>query len=292
MWKYVVLFLKGAIVGLANVIPGVSGGTMAVVMDIYTPLIESLNVWHLFKNFKKDFLCFLLPIVLGAGVAIFACGSLMDYLFTEHLRATLYFFTGIILASVPTIYTHIGKKLFHPGNILCFLIGAAVMVASILFSVNPGSMVVQMGNSITSVLWYILCGFIATITMIIPGISGSLVMTIIGVYPIIMEALHTLNLWVLLPFAVGMVLAFIFGTRLISYLLNRFTDKVYSIILGLVVGSVPAMLFNRPSDGGAATFITPDGWSILFLALGFALCLGFSLWEIKRSKAAPDKPAE
>lgn len=242
----------GIIIGFANVIPGVSGGTAMVVFGVYERIILFLtDIRHRLKEDWK----FFLPIGVGMAISILFFGSVMDVLLQKHEALTQTFFIGVIVFSVPMIFREaFAGKRDRSKDLLCvviFLVVVALMVvmaviktdtdqqkAVIEAGVEQGEVAVSGGSWLLEAIKMVGCGALGCATMIIPGISGSLVMVIIGVYGEIMAALHTLNLAVLVPFAIGCLLGLFFCAELIRFLLKRYPRQTYSAILGFVVGSV------------------------------------------------------
>lgn len=242
----------GIIIGFANVIPGVSGGTAMVVFGVYERIILFLtDIRHRLKEDWK----FFLPIGVGMAISILFFGSVMDVLLQKHEALTQTFFIGVIVFSVPMIFREaFAGKRDRSKDLLCvviFLVVVALMVvmaviktdtdqqkAVIEAGVEQGEVAVSGGSWLLEAVKMVGCGALGCATMIIPGISGSLVMVIIGVYGEIMAALHTLNLAVLVPFAIGCLLGLFFCAELIRFLLKRYPRQTYSAILGFVVGSV------------------------------------------------------
>ena len=242
----------GIIFGFANVIPGVSGGTAMVVFGVYERII--LFITDIRHRLKQDWR-FFLPIGIGMAISILFFGSVMDMLLTSHEALMQTFFIGVIVFSVPMIFKEaFAGKRDRSKDLVCviiFLLVLALMVvmavlktdtdqqkAVIEEGVDQGAIVVSNSGWLLEAIKMIGCGALGCATMIIPGISGSLVMVIIGVYGEIMAALHTLNLAVLVPFAFGCLLGLFFCAELIRFLLRKYPRQTYSAILGFVVGSV------------------------------------------------------
>lgn len=272
--QYIRYFLSGAVFGTANVIPGVSGGTMLVIFGVFDKLTESISG---IKNFIKN-LPFLISFGLGAGTGILVSAKVISSLFEMFGVQTNMFFIGLILGGVPLIYK-IGtsEKKAKPLCALPFIIAMIVVIGlSVLDKLDILSLGVE--NQVTGFdlifsLKMIGCAALAAVTMIIPGISGSFVMMLLGVYETIIGALKDLNFWVIIPFAIGAVFGIIFGSRLITMLINKNRLMVYSALMGLVVGSVYAILpegfgFNLSTGYGFVCLIFGVIASVLFEKIG------------------------
>lgn len=233
------LVLAGAVFGIANVIPGVSGGTLAVVMNVYDGLIDSIAN---FRKHWKQSLRFLFPFLVGAGAAILLFSKLVKFLLDEYPMQVNFFFIGLIIGSIPMIA---GKALkgtkVHFGHIVGLLVGLGLMVGMFFLSPNETAAV---ETQLTVPLFFtlLLSGIIAAVTMIIPGISGSLMLLVLGMYNTVIAAVSDLgnfnNILILLPFGFGVLIGFFAGTKLISVCLSKAPKVTYCLILGLVVGSL------------------------------------------------------
>lgn len=236
--KYVILALKGIAIGIANAIPGVSGGTIAVITKIYDELLESItpNIKKLMKNMP-----FLLPVGIGMIIGILLAAKVLAFLFETYNVPTQLFFMGIILGSMPMIYQEATReKKLQPINIIPFLIGAGIMIGMFFIRTDNISSVdssLTVGNAVL----FVLSAFLAAVAMIIPGISGALVMKILGAYDAAIMALNDMNIPVILLFAVGAIVGIFVAAKVISMLLKKFRKETYCIIAGLIIGSVPSV---------------------------------------------------
>lgn len=272
--QYLKVFLCGIVFGTANVIPGVSGGTMLVIFGVFDRLTEAISgIKKIIKNIP-----FLLAFGLGAGVGILFSAKVISSLFEMFGIQTNMFFIGLILGGIPLIYK-IGtaEKKAKPMCALPFIIAMAVVIGlSVLdklevFSIGVESQVT--GFDLVFSIKMLVCAAFAAVTMIIPGISGSFIMMLLGVYETIIGALKDLNLWVIIPFAIGAVVGIIVGAKLISMLISKNRLMVYSALMGLVVGSVYAILpdgfgFNLSTGYGFVCLIIGIIVSILIEKIG------------------------
>lgn len=264
---YLKLILCGIVFGIANVIPGVSGGTMLVVFGVYDQLTEAISgVRAIIKN-----IVFLLFLGIGAGVGILGFAALIKYLFENYGVQTNMYFIGLILGSVPMIF-HMGtaEKKVRPLCLLPFILAMGLVIGLTVLNgymeandLIPAAETVE-GFSIFVTVKLLICAFVAAVAMIIPGLSGSFVMMLLGVYNTVINAiqLKALNFYVIIPVAVGVVLGIILGAKLISTLIKKHKLMVYSAIMGLVIGSVYAIL---PSGFG---FNLQTGYGFVCLLFG------------------------
>ncbi len=271
--QYIRYFLCGIVFGTANVIPGVSGGTMLVIFGIFDKLTDSISgIKKIISN-----LPFLLTFGIGAGAGILASANIISYLLETFGVQTNMFFIGLILGGVPLIYK-IGtsEKKAKPLCALPFIIAMAVVIG---LSVLEKTNIISLGSSsaegfdLIFSLKMVGCAALAAVTMIIPGISGSFIMMLLGVYETITGALKSLNLFVLIPFAIGAVIGIVVGAKLISMLINKNRLMVYSALMGLVIGSVYAILpegfgFNLDTGYGFVCLIIGAVVSVLIEKIG------------------------
>ncbi|MDO5148205.1 MAG: DUF368 domain-containing protein [Oscillospiraceae bacterium] len=242
--KNFITALKGAALGTAFVIPGFSGGTMAVILKIYDRLLDaiSLSIEKLKKNFG-----FILFLVIGMAAGVFATAVGLSWLFENHPVPTALTLTGIVIGSLPMIWKECtSESKFKPVNIIPFLIAFAVMIVMFLIENNgTAENAVQTDFSLILALKLAAGGFIAAISMVIPGISGSLMLTIMGMYETSITAVKDLNIALIAPIGIGAVAGILSGAKIISLLLKKFRQSTYSVIIGLIVGS---LLTIFPSD--------------------------------------------
>ncbi|MGN0675470.1 MAG: DUF368 domain-containing protein [Oscillospiraceae bacterium] len=231
------LVLKGIAIGIGNAIPGVSGGTIAVVTKIFDRLIEAItpNIKKLIKNMP-----FLIPVGIGMVIGIFLTAISLDYLFETYYVPTQLLFLGLILGSLPLIMKECKKdsKRIRPINLIPFFIGVIFMIA-LLFTSNGSAMFTDGALGLRDIFLYVIMGFIAAVAMIIPGVSGSMIMKVFGAYDSVISAVASLDLAVLICFGAGAVIGIFAAARIIDMLMKKFRQGTYCLIIGLIVGSVP-----------------------------------------------------
>ena len=269
--KILKLILAGIVIGVANVIPGVSGGTMAVVFGIYDELIGviSFNIKQIFSKWR-----FWLPLGLGMGIGIIAFSKIVTFLFEHFPVQTQYFFVGIVLGSIPLILkrTSLALKRQNLGNWISALVGLVIMLLMVF--INTDSMVSIIQTELTFGLGakLLVGGALAAFAMIIPGISGSFLMVILGVYSTIIAAISDFNLPIICVVAVGVIIGIFAGAKGVQVLLGKFPNQTYGAIFGLVIGSVFAILPFRETasffvDGKILGFVI----ALVCAAAGFVL---------------------
>lgn len=236
--QYLLAVLKGAAMGAANIIPGVSGGTIAFIVGIYERLIDAIKsfgpkaVKLLFTGRFKEFarhtdLLFLMSIGFGAVMAIVVLARFLEPAFANHPIPTWSFFFGLILASIWGIAKMVAA--WSPGPVVALLAGLAIAI-SLLF--------LPQGSSNDDPLFLVVCGAAAISSMIIPGVSGSYVLLLLGNYPLVLGAIGSRDLGILIPFAVGCGLGILLLAHILSWIFKHHHDIAVALITGFIVGSL------------------------------------------------------
>lgn len=245
MLNYIKKIIAGIAIGIANVIPGVSGGTIAVVFGVYSDLIgaASLDIKTIKANFKI-YLC--LFGGMGLGVLLFA--RLFRLVYERFPIQTNFFFIGLIIGSIFIIFEFVREKeqkssFKTASKILWFFIGLSIMLALYFFKGAAASSTAAVETlSLGSFIFLFLAGFVGAAAMVIPGISGSFLLLIMGAYYTVIKAITELNIPVLIPVGLGILAGIILSARLIGFLMEKFPKITYAFILGLVAGSIRHML--------------------------------------------------
>lgn len=235
------LILKGGIIGIANIIPGVSGGTMAVVLGIYEKLIEALGNFFTDKTRRKEYFIFLLKICMGAGMTILLFSWVMDYLLTNYRVYTYVFFIGLILGSIPSIYKSHSDMKLNFISIFTFLMAVALILGLFFFAPEETANIDQGAVhqwSVQKGLILIICGILSGGSMIMPGISGSFILVLLGQYHYIIRSLKNLSVLPLFLLGIGIGIGIWTFAKIIDYLLKRYPKETFYFILGLVVASL------------------------------------------------------
>ncbi|MEB6045884.1 DUF368 domain-containing protein [Staphylococcus xylosus] len=261
---------KGFAMGTTDLVPGVSGGTIALLLGIYDDFIRSIS--GIFSKRFWESLKFLIPIGLGMVIAIGVLSKLINYLLSTHTVPTMFFFVGLIGGIIPYLLkTSKFKQTFSIQHYILLLLGIVIIVVITLL--NNGDKHAGETLSLNSglIIKYFIAGMCASSAMLLPGISGSFMLLVFGVYGTVMFAISefmSLNfaaIPVLLTVGLGVICGFLFSSKLIQYLLSYYTFLTYALIIGFVVGSLYAVFPGLPG-----TFIT---WiiSIITLILGFVI---------------------
>ena len=236
--RYIVLALKGCAMGMADVVPGVSGGTIAFISGIYEELLDSIRSvdatalrlllrFRLAEFWRNINGRFLLPVLLGIAVAIFSLARLMTYLLTNHPIAIWSFFFGLIVASALLVARQIGR--WDWRTVLAFAVGAAA--AWWITVATPAET--------PDDWWFVmLSGAIAICAMILPGISGAFILLLLGKYQYIMHAVGEFDIPVIAVFVIGAAAGIISFSHLLSWLLKHWHDVTVAVLMGFMVGSL------------------------------------------------------
>ena len=261
--------LKGSLIGAANTIPGVSGGTIAVVTRLYDDLIAAISGF--FKTGWKKNTLFLLPIVAGVAIGIVLFAQVVDYFLVNHPMQTAFFFMGLILGSMPFLVKVTLREAFKPLYLIPFAISLGLLLWMSLAGRPALSEPITELTFVGAILIF-LTGVISSATMIIPGVSGSFVMLLIGMYSTFIHAAKELDLPILAVLIPGFIIGIVVVSKVINYLLTRYHGITYWAIIGLVLGSVVA-IWPRSDTGGWAV---PDS-PVLIVTGVAALVVGFLL---------------
>ncbi|MEG0076709.1 DUF368 domain-containing protein [Anaerorhabdus sp.] len=279
--KYVVF---GVLMGVANVIPGVSGGTIAIILNFYDRLMESITLN--FKVIKRN-LPFLLPLALGLAIGIVGLSKIMSFLLNNYTTQTYFGFIGIVLGSLPLIFYKAKgpTKKIKAANWIPFVIALGLMVYLAFMNGDKESAKAMIKYTSLNLESFVVCFIsmaIATVTMIIPGISGSLILIIMGMYGTIYGfAIAEFNIPLLIPCGLGAVVGLLGGAKVVRWLLDKYEQLTYMAILGLLVGSFVQlyMLSGIVLELNATLLI-----SLVVATITFVIIYWFSSQEMKRDK--------
>lgn len=306
--KHIILFIKGLGMGAANVVPGVSGGTIALITGIFEKLIHSIKSFDFtslklifsgqFKAFAQRVnLNFLIAVFAGVAVSILSLAKLFGFLLEHYPVYIMAFFFGLILASIYFVGKTIGK--WNGTVVAIFIFGTAIAIT--LSLLKPAQ-----ENS--SLFYLLICGAVATCSMILPGLSGSFVLILMGNYQLVMiDAVNDLNIKILLPVIIGAALGLILFSNLLSWVYRKFRDQTIAILTGFILGSLGIIWPWKhiiPVTNTAGDVILKDGlpivegyqWflpesfsaevflSIIFMILGIAIIWGTETLANKKEK--------
>lgn len=246
------LFLKSIVIGVANIIPGVSGGTLAVILNIYDELVEKIGNF-LQVNFKTkiEYAKYLAIVAAGAGVGILMFANIIKYSVTNYPKATSIVFSLLVLSSIPYIIKGLDYK--KRKNIISFLIGVLIMLIFIFLNIKYGKdsgseVMYSLNNTSTFENTYLIklfvCGLVAAGAMIIPGISGSLLLLMLGEYYNVVAFVSNFTIKPLIFVGLGVASGIVIFSKMIDYLLKNYREVTLFFITGIVTMSVLQIWVN------------------------------------------------
>lgn len=303
MNKSLFLVLKGIFVGIANIIPGVSGGTIAVVLGIFDEMIDAIN--NFFKNPKKH-IKFLIPLVIGAVLGIIILSKVIKFGLENYSLPTNLFFVGLVVGSIPLIYNKANEKKVslkhYIVSIISFLVVIGFVLCEMLLSNGEKSVTVTLHSDIPFLIKLFLGAILASSAMVIPGISGSFVMVLIGMYNYVITAISSFideliklpallsengfgsafmslissdSFKILCVVAVGVIIGIIVISKIIAILLEKAHTTTYFCVLGLIFGSLVSILIDPSTyQSGVNPLMLIIG--VIFALVGFFIAIKLS----------------
>lgn len=262
-WKNI---YRGFIMGASDVVPGVSGGTIAVLLGIYDRLIGAIN--GLFTKEWKKHVSFLIPLGVGIVLAVLSLAKVMAWLLKHYQEPTFYFFLGLILGVIPFLLKEADVKNTFKLNHYMLLALAAIFIASLVF-LNDTEGAAITDRSFSTYLLLFFSGFLGSTAMVLPGISGSFILLVIGVYTTVIEAIDTLDLPVIFVVGIGILLGIILMSKVINYFLMHFRSGTFAAIIGMVIGSVVVIFPGWPAT--TSLLLLSIGTFVIGLAAAYLL---------------------
>lgn len=263
----IVLIIKGFIMGIANIIPGVSGGTLALTLGIYEDFIKSIS--HFFSNLKEN-IKFLLPVFIGIGLSIISMSRVIDYSYEHFPIPTTMFFMGLVIGGVPLLLNKV-KGTKEVKKVSSYIIMAITFMIVLLLANSEQLFDISLKANLTNMnflgfLLLFLVGVIAAATMVIPGVSGSLVLMLLGYYYPILKVIKGItkfqnlssNLLIALVFGIGVLVGIVLIAKLIEYLLSKFESSTYFGVLGFILASIIAIPIATMNSIANLTFTIPQ----------------------------------
>ena len=286
----IIIFLKGMLMGIADLVPGISGGTIAFITGIYEDFIEALNNINLkifdgdlINQFTKKKFDFLLILISGILFSILSFSKLLTYLLTNFNIELRSFFLGLILVSIIILYRSINQiRLIQVQYI--FLLIFSILSSFMIFNMSSFEPKV-------TILYIFLCGVICSLAMILPGISGAYILIILGTYEFLIDKISNLfldidSIKIVCIFGFGFIIGIIFFSKFIKYLLLNFKKSTFVALIGLIIGSLPKVLpmesnYDSSFFESLTEFFYKNPSSIFFILIGiFCVCI-FSKLKIK-----------
>lgn len=266
------------VVGIANIIPGVSGGTMMVAMGLYDKLIHAIT--HLKSDFKES-LKLLIPIFFGAAVAIVALSRIFEYLLTNYPIPTNFAFCGLIAGSLPFILKKVKGHAMSVGKGICFIVFFAVVILMAVIGETSGN-AADVSFGLVNTVKLLAVGVIAAATMVVPGVSGSMMLMLLGYYDTILKTINKfidalivfdmknilVQCGVLIPFGIGVILGIFLIAKLIEFIFSKAEIHAYYAIIGLIIASPVAILLKTDWSNFSVLML---GTGIITFALGWGI---------------------
>lgn len=252
-------FLKGIIVGLGGIAPGLSGSVLLIIFGLYRDTLDALG--NLFRNFRKHVL-FLLPLVAGMFSGVLLFSKVIDFFLTHYEMPTRFCFLGLILGTLPMVWKEVRKEGFSKGYYGLILLAAAA--GTCLFTLNP-SLFPQVTDP--NLLQCICLGVAVAATAIIPGVDPAVFLSTLGFYEMYVRALTEFSLPVLIPMVAGLALGAVGISFVMSLLFRRWYTGTFSVIFGIFLSMVPNML----TESCVLAWDIPSLVSLVVMVLGFAL---------------------
>ena len=260
-------FLKGIIVGMGGIAPGLSGSVLLVIFGLYQKTIHAMGT--LFKNFKKN-LTFLVPLFMGFGVGVLLFSKVVDFLLNNYEMYTRFAFLGLIIGTIPLFYKEVKKEGFNNKYYVYMFV--VLCLGIVLFNFNKGLFPsVTNPNLIQSVT----LGFAVAGSSIVPGVDSAAILSALGLYEIYVSSMANLDFSVLIPAAFGLGIGVLIISFIINALIKKYYTATFSIIFGLFLAIIPSVLTEACILGlNLASLI-----SIIIAVIGF--CISYFLGDIK-----------
>ena len=264
-------FLKGIIVGIGGIAPGLSGSVLLVILGLYQKTINAIGT--IFKDFKKN-VAFLFPLFLGFGVGVIIFSKIVDFLLENYEMYTRFTFLGLVLGTIPLFYKEVKKEGFNKKYYIVMLISAIAGIA--LFSFNKDLFpVITDPNLFQSVL----LGFAVAGSSIVPGVDSAVILSTLGLYELYVGSIADFNLSILIPAAFGLGI----GVLVISFLMNKLLSKFYTVTFSIIFGLFLSIIPNVLNSSCVLGFNLSSVIAIILVIIGFIF--SYFLGDIKNNIA-------
>lgn len=251
MKEKIVLFIKGIVLGIAFVIPGVSGGTLAVLMGIYEELIEAAsNFYKSVNDFKKYFM-YLLPIALGVVFSVSVFARIIKFGLDKAPIITILIFLGMIIGGIPSLCKNVKGNKITIKDASLMLVGMLIVLSMLIFHKSSNLVTFDNMNMYGYVILFFV-GMLAAVTMVVPGISGSFTLMLIGYYEPVLNMVNEItafknlstNIILMCVFMLGVALGIVFISKVIEWCLKHYKRETYYAIIGFVLSSIVSVLYE------------------------------------------------
>jgi putative membrane protein len=266
--KYIKNILKGLAVGVATLVPGVSGGTMAVIFGIYDDLIHSIGSF--FEDWKKH-ASLLIQVGIGGISGILLFSKLLESALNNFPFIMKFLFMGVICGGLPVLWKKAKSGKQNKSDFVFLIIGFVIVL--VMSSEPAATTALATSTGFLSILFLLIGGVIIAVALILPGISASFMLLTLGLYEVTLNAVNTRNIPFLIPLGIGVLLGTLATTKTIERLLYRYPGKTYMLIIGFVIGSLIPVFPGIPQGLGIIS-------SIIAFVIGFFLIRWISSREI------------
>lgn len=229
--------IKGILIGSGAILPGISSGVLCIIFGIYEKLLDSII--NFFKNVREN-IRFLFPIIIGVSIGVLIFSNFLNYFLINFPIQTKSIFIGLILGSIPSLLKEANKKSTFKPIFLFYTLFAFIIGFLLVFFENyiPNNY----KNSAFSFVYLFLSGFIMSVGVIVPGISSTVILMLMGVYNVYLASISTLYFPVLIPMGLGLILGSFIFMKLTNFLLNHFYEKTFFSIIGFSLGSILVLI--------------------------------------------------
>ncbi|MFA7672922.1 MAG: DUF368 domain-containing protein [Clostridia bacterium] len=237
IFEWLLLIIKGAVVGAGAILPGISGGVLCVTFGIYEPLMALLA--HPFRNFRKYYKM-LIPFVIGVGLGFLGLAKLVDLLFNVSSGIAISLFIGLIAGTLPSLFMAADKNGPNQKSWIGFIISLLIMFTVLSFLGNGSGMDIE-----PNIWWWVFCGVMWGFSLVIPGLSSSTILIFMGLYEPMAEGIGDLNFKVLIPLGIGLAITVLLSARLVNAFFEKYHSMAYHVILGVVIASTILIIPSR-----------------------------------------------
>jgi putative membrane protein len=263
----------GVIMGLANLIPGVSGGTIVLLGGLYERFVGAVASLSEFKLERKQLL-FLVELFAGVIVGLLAFSSLIELSLTTVPSLMYGIFCGLVVGSVPVVLKNIKK--FTSASVVSFTVGVILVMAMAFSGARPGNDAL-LTHSLPAYIYDLLAGFVGAAAMVLPGLSGAFVLLLMGEYSRAISAINDRDLLIILFIGLGVVGGIVLVSKILKSLMKKRQNETFSFLLGLMIGSIPDLL-TRTGEATRLSLLVPG------VALGVFLSYLLAVFERKNKK--------
>lgn len=266
--KNIIIILKGFIIGSSMSVPGVSGGTIAILLGIYEDLISSIS--HFTKDIKKN-LFFLLKFLVGSMVGIATLARLIELMLERFPLPVSFLFLGAVIGGIPALYKKAKEETFKISSVIYFLVGLGVVVSISFLPTKTIS--ISSGSGLLHYLMLFVVGIIIAIALILPGISTSHMLLVLGMLEATYEAINSFDITYIAILVISTLVGIILITKPLEWVMKKFPHQTYCVVIGFVVGSTYAV-FKDIVVPSIPKGETPLWWGLTIIVTIIAFILG------------------